>query len=143
MSELIAAVLLACGCVSLAEVADWPPADSYVPKISCQQSDAAERCEQVRADWTGLYADAIAGRIESQRKISFCLSTGCNEGIVVEPVLGCAWRQVIAASHNPEINDTDRTNIDRYCGPRVLDDAGRKAAGDQSQAGLALLGVTP
>ncbi|OWW02603.1 hypothetical protein ATY81_21235 [Rhizobium sp. R72] len=142
MLQLIAAALLACGCVSLAEVADWPPAESYVPKISCHQSDAAERCEQIRADWTGLYADAIGGRIESQRKVSFCLSTGCDKGIVVEPILGCAWRQVIAASRNPQINDADRSNIERYCGPYVLDDAGRTAADDQSRNWLALLGVT-
>ncbi|CDM56835.1 MULTISPECIES: hypothetical protein [Rhizobium] len=143
MLQLIAAALLACGCVSLAEVADWPPADSYVPKISCHESDAAERCAEIRAAWTGLYADAIAGRVESQRKVSFCLSTGCNKGIVVEPILGCAWRQVIAASRNPQINDADRANINRYCGPRALDDAGRKAARDQSQTWLTLLGVTP
>ncbi|WP_431321739.1 hypothetical protein [Rhizobium sp. YTU87027] len=142
MLQLIAAALLACGCVSLAEVADWPPAESYVPKISCHQSDAAERCEQIRADWTGLYADAIGGRIESQRKVSFCLSTGCDKGIVVEPILGCAWRQVIAASRNPQINDADRSNIERYCGPHVLDDAGRTAADDQSRTWLTLLGVT-
>ncbi|MDQ0563343.1 hypothetical protein QO004_005152 [Rhizobium mesoamericanum] len=141
--QLIAAALLACGCVSLSEVADWPPADSYVAKISCLQSDAAERCEQIRAHWTGLYADAIAGRIESQRTISFCLSTGCDRAIVVLPVLGCAWRQVIAGSHNPKVNDADRANVDRYCGRHALDEAGRKNAGDQSQRWLTLLGVTP
>ncbi|MBB3314533.1 MULTISPECIES: hypothetical protein [Rhizobium] len=143
MLQFIAAALFACGCVSLAEVADWAPADSYVPKVSCRQSGAAARCEQIRADWTGLYADAIGGRIESQRKVSFCLSTGCDRGIVVEPVLGCAWREVIAASRNPQITDADRRNVERYCGPHVLDATGRAAASDQSRNWLTLLGITP
>ncbi len=142
MLQLIAAALLACGCVSLAEFADWPAADSYVPKTSCQQSGAVESCERIRAAWTGLYADAIGGRIESQRKVSFCLSTGCDKGIVVEPVLGCAWRQVIAASRNPQITDADRRNIERYCGRDMLDDAERAVARDQSRSWLSLLGVT-
>lgn len=142
MLQLIATALLACGCVSLAEVADWPPAESYVPKVDCHQSNAPGSCEDIRAAWTGLYADAIAGRIESQRKVSFCLSTGCAGGIVIDPVLGCAWRQVIVASRNPQLSHADRANVKRYCGTPVLGDAGRQAASDQSEIWLTLLGVT-
>lgn len=140
--QLIAAALLACGCASLAEVADWPPADEYVAKASCSQSASPQDCEHIRVDWAQTYGNAIGGSYESQRIVALCLSTGCNEGIVANPILGCAWRHVIAASRHPQLNDGDRADFRYFCGPKLLDDAGRQAAGAQSGTWLILLGVT-
>lgn len=140
--QLLAAALLACGCVSLAEVADWPAAESYVATASCSQSTNAQNCANVRADWAVTYSNAIAGRPESQRIVSFCLSTGCDGAVVENRMHGCAWRHVIVASGDAASSSKDRAEMLRYCSLEQLDATSRQAAQDQAKNWLILLGIT-
>jgi hypothetical protein len=139
--QWVAAALLACGCVSLAEFADWPPADDYVAKTSCSQSAAPGGCARTRETWTETYASAVAGAYDSQRAVALCLSTGCDDAIIENRVLGCAWRHVIAGSRHPQSAEADTAAIRQFCGSGFVDDADRQAARDQSTVWLGLLGI--
>lgn len=128
------AVLIACGCVSLAEGPEWPPADDYVnAEVACSQSSDTGGCELTRTAWAKTYSDAIAGVPESQRHVSLCLSTGCDHAVRTNAVLGCAWRMVIAGAPEPKRSETDAVELSRFCGTAYLDDAGRKAARIQAR----------
>ena len=125
--QWVVAALLACGCVSLAEVADWPPADDYIANTSCTLSAAPGACRHNRETWTHVYKTAVDGLYESQRSVSLCLSTGC--------------RQVIVGSKHPQLTADDTAAVARYCGSDALDDADRQSARDQSKVWLELLGI--
>ncbi|APO76101.1 hypothetical protein AM571_CH03307 [Rhizobium etli 8C-3] len=140
--KFVLAALFACGCVSLAEAVEWPPAEDYLnPVASCSVSDDVGNCEYTRTVWGQQYANAIEGNYQGQRNVSFCLSTGCSAAIVENRVLGCAWRHVIIASGHLELDQTDATNLKHFCGPDMLDDAGREAAQAQSKTLLRMLGT--
>ncbi len=127
------AALIACGCVSLAEGPDWPPADDYInAAVACGQNGAALNCELSRTRWAKDYSDAIAGIKESQRRVSLCLSTGCDHAVRPNAVLGCAWRVVIAGSAHHR-NAADAADLTQFCGSAYLDDTGRKAAHIQAR----------
>jgi hypothetical protein len=140
--QWIAAALLACGCVSLAEFADWPPADDYIAKSSCVQSAAPGGCVHTRQTWNETYARAVGGAYESQLDVALCLSTGCDKAVVENRVLGCAWRHVIAGSGHPDSAEADAAAIRRFCGSDFIDDVDRQAARDQSTVWLGLLGMS-
>ncbi|MDM9626786.1 hypothetical protein QTL95_12825 [Rhizobium sp. S152] len=140
--QWVAAALLACGCVSLVEVADWPDAADYVAKTSCGQSENAQSCTDLRARWTDIYGDAIAGKVESQRIVARCLSTGCDGAVEPNAMRGCAWWQVIVKAENASFDINDQREMARSCGPEKLDDPGRQAAADLAKNWLILLGVT-
>jgi hypothetical protein len=138
--QWVTAALLACGCVSLAEFADWPPADDYIAKTNCSKSAAPSRCMGIRETWRETYADAVSGASESQRAVAFCLSTGCDNAIIEDRVLGCAWRHVIAGSRHRQFTEADTASIRQFCGPDFVDDADRQTARDQSIVWLGLQG---
>ncbi len=140
--QWVAAALLACGCVSLAEVADWPDAAVYVAKTSCGQSENAQSCTDLRARWTDIYGDAIAGKMESQRIVARCLATGCGGAVEPDAMRSCAWREVIVKAENASPHINDQSEMARACGPQKLDGAGRQAAADLAKNWLILLGVT-
>jgi hypothetical protein len=138
--QWVAAALLACGCVSLAEFADWPAADDLVAKTSCIQSAAPSRCMRTRAGWSQTYANAIGGDYQSERAVALCLSTGCDDAIIENRILGCAWRHVIAGSRHAQSAEDDTTAIGHFCGSDYVDDTDRQTARDQSAVWLGLLG---
>ena len=39
--------------------------------------------------------DADAGNLTAQRRLASCYATGCPPNFVSEPVLACAWREII------------------------------------------------
>ena len=138
------AALIACGCVSLAEGPEWPPADDYVnAAVACDGSADRDGCEVTRTVWAKTYSDAIAGVRESQRHVSLCLSTGCDHAVRADAVLGCAWRMVIAGSPDPKRDEADADDLTQFCGSAYLDDAGRKAAGVQARFMRELLAKAP
>jgi hypothetical protein len=137
--QWFAAALLACGCVNLAEFADFPPAVDYIAKTSCSVSAEPARCRGTRAGWEVTYARAVGGKVDDQRTVALCLSTGCDTAIVEEHVLGCAWRHVIAGKNQA---DADRAAVEVACGGDVLDAADRQTARDQASVWLQLLAVT-
>jgi ABC-type amino acid transport substrate-binding protein len=137
--QWFAAALLACGCVNLAEFADFPPAVDYIAKTSCSVSAEPARCRGTRAGWEVTYARAVGGKVDDQRTVALCLSTGCDTAIVEEHVLGCAWRHVIAGKNQA---DADRAAVEAACGGDALDAADRQTARDQASVWLQLLAVT-
>ncbi len=141
--RFVMAALFACGCVDLSEPAGWVAADDYINSgVACSQSSSPKNCEITRTNWAKTYAGALAGSYRDQRSVSLCLSTGCDQAIRKDPVLGCAWRIVIAKSGHPQADAGDTADARYYCGPKMLDDAGRKAAELQSETLLATLAKT-
>ncbi|WP_244619108.1 hypothetical protein [Rhizobium sp. 18055] len=140
--QWITAALLACGCVNLAQFADFPPAKDYIATTACSQSGDQDRCAKTRATWVATYARAVGGAYDSQQTVSLCFSTGCDTAIVEDRVLGCAWRQVISGSNHRQSADADKASVETYCGAGMLDNADRQTARDQAGVWLQLLGVT-
>lgn len=140
--QWIAAALLACACVNMAQFADFPAAKDYIATTSCALAADPGRCVETRAIWPATYASAVSGSHDSQKAVALCLSTGCDTAIVEEHVLGCAWRHVIAATTQVADSDADRTAVETACGADVLDDADRQTARDQAAVWLQLIGVT-
>jgi hypothetical protein len=75
---------------------EFPKIEEYT--TICMVTSNEETCEatkqQLKQDWR----KAIAGSYEAQRNIAFCLSSGCDGAMTVNPIDGCAWRMVIQAS---------------------------------------------
>ncbi|MDM9647743.1 hypothetical protein [Rhizobium sp. S163] len=141
MLKLGSVAIIAILAAGLAQAAGWPPADDYLNSINdCQAASDKAGCEYAKATWSKNYQKAVKGEYQGQRNVSFCLSTGCNEAIRINPVLGCAWRIVIIQSGHLETDITDTSNQKHFCGPELLDDAGRQAAAAQSKQLLKLLG---
>lgn len=138
--KFVLAALFACGCVSLAEAVEWPPAEDYLNSmVSCSESGDTANCEYARATWSKQYHDAVAGHYQGQRNVAFCLSTGCNKAIVENHMLGCAWRHVIIESGHLQLDSSDTMNLKHFCGLELLDDTGRRAAEAQSKTLLKML----
>lgn len=45
--------------------------------------------------------NAYAGNLTSQRHLASCYATGCTPDFAVEPILACAWRQIITEETSP------------------------------------------
>ena len=139
--RLLSATLFACGCVSLTDGPLWPPAQTYVDTtVQCSQSSNPARCQYTRDTWKAKYDEAIAGGYRAQKHVALCLSTGCDEAIQPDKMLGCAWRIVIADARHAEADSTDAMNLDRFCGTDYIDENGKLAAASQAKAMLRLIG---
>ena len=92
-----------------------------------EQFCEANRIEFEKKDWPRAWG----GDYQGQRNTAYCLFTGCDGAVQVNKVLACAWRQVIQASGDVEVGQSDLDQQKLECG--ALDDAGRVAA--RAQAG--------
>ncbi|CDZ61411.1 Hypothetical protein NGAL_HAMBI2605_14910 [Neorhizobium galegae bv. orientalis] len=121
---------------------DWPPADDYINSlVSCETSKDPGHCKFTRATWQKEYDNAITGVYQGQRNVSFCLSTGCNDAIRQNKILGCAWRIVIIETGHLKADSTDTANLNYYCGREQVDETGRRAANAQARTMMKNLGV--
>jgi hypothetical protein len=139
--KFILAALFACGCVTLSDDADWPPAEHYLTGAkSCAESGDRAACEKMKSTWPDIYADAIARKYEAQKQVALCFSTGCAMAIRQDPILGCAWREIVIKANVDEAGRADTAARDRFCGG-PLSDADRKTAAAEAQVLLRMLGV--
>jgi len=121
---------------------DWPPADDYINTlVSCETAKDPGHCKFARATWQKEYANAISGAYQGQRNVSFCLSTGCNDAVRQNKILGCAWRIVIIETGHLQADSSDTANLKYFCGREHVDETGRHAAHAQARAMLKKLGV--
>lgn len=138
---LLSAILFACGCVSLADGPLWPPAATYVDTtVQCSASSDPARCQHTRDTWKAEYEEAIAGGYRAQKHVALCMSTGCDSAIQADKMLGCAWRMVIADARHAGAENSDATNLNRFCGADYLDQNGKLAAASQAKAMARLIG---
>lgn len=140
MASAIAMSFLGC---SSACAEDWPPASNYlVITKDCATNENPVRCQEINKSWQRDYDGAIKGNYQGQRNVAFCLSTGCGwTEMRKNPVLGCAWRIVIAKSGHLSADSTDASNLKLYCGAEFLDDNGRVMADAQARTILMKLRV--
>jgi hypothetical protein len=75
---------------------------------------------------------AMAGDYQAQRNLAYWLSGGNGGAPPLDPVLSCAWRYVILASGNRQVDESDMSNKQLYCDKR-LDAAARQAAKAKSE----------
>jgi len=140
--NLLIAGLLACGCVSLIDAPLWPPASDYVNVAAdCSRSSNATICESTRKSWTADFNDAIAGKYKAQTFVAYCLSTGCDGAIKIDPLLGCAWRKVAIGAAHLDAGESDAAGLKQYCSRPYLDEAGQRAAEAEAKTLRQMLSV--
>jgi hypothetical protein len=71
-----------------------------LPIGACIADNEAERqaCLRLQLELRAHFSAAWRGENNAQRRVAFCLSTGCGGALIANPILGCAWRIVILAS---------------------------------------------
>ena len=109
-----------------AGAANAQTAADYVQECSDQQACSADLKE-----FTRWFPKAMRGDYQAQRNVSFCLSDGCNGAVRKLPITACAWRLVIIASGNKDVDQTDTMNAKFRCGG--LDDLEKQAAVAQAE----------
>ena len=114
MRTLLAA-LIACGCVSLVEAAEWPPAEEYTYENICDQLEPKDKCRSHAADFKKYYELAIKGDYEGQGMIAMAFSRDMV-GIKHSPSLACAWSHVLLRSGHLLADSNDTNNNEYYCG---------------------------
>ncbi len=124
-----------------AQASEWPAAADYMSLTDCGTASDPGTCNTAKEILLREYADAIAGKPQGQRTVSFCLTTTCGATVQANPVRGCAWQIVLIKSRRPGLTRNDLANFRSYCGPDHLDDAGRQAAMMQARDLLKKLGV--
>ena len=81
--------------------------------VECQAGE--QFCEGAYRRFRDQFPKAYRRDYQSQRNVAFCLSRGCDDAVVRNPILGCAWRIVIVASGSPKIDQTDTSNLKIDC----------------------------
>lgn len=104
--------------------------DGYIPTLGFCETDA---CKSAQAQLLLEFPLAYSGVYQAQRNVAFCLSSGCEGAFVRTPLLGCAWRFVIVASGNVEVDASDVSNMKSDCGPNRLGAVERSVARAQAE----------
>ena len=113
-----------------ARAAAWiaaPVHPAAAPVDGCTSSEDAAVCASDRArfqqkDWPGAWK----GDIAAARNVAYCLTSSCDGAVVLNPVQGCAWREVIMGSGDAGVTERDGDYRDNEC--RQLGVAERSAA---------------
>jgi hypothetical protein len=84
----------------------------------CDNAD--DMCLEDKARITIDFAFAYKGLYQAQRNMAYCMLSTCNGVLFENKNLGCAWRIVIAASGDPEVDDSDASNLD-FCLNKLSD----------------------
>lgn len=79
-----------------------------------------------RNDWP----KAWKGDYQGQRNVAFCLKTGCDGGVEINPIAACAWRSIILSSGSAKVDPSDTANFNADC--KSLDDTARTASDAQA-----------
>lgn len=82
----------------------------------CPGGPQAAACTGNRAEFRTEFSKAYRGDYQAQRNIAYCLQDGCGGGIRRNPILACAWRQVILDSGSNRVDGTDQSNARLACG---------------------------
>jgi hypothetical protein len=84
--------------------------------------------DEFHAQWghNNIAEDADAGNLVAQRRLASCYATGCLPNFGPEPVLACAWREIIVKEAKRASRD-DLSAQQKACsqisGPNVLTSA--------------------
>lgn len=100
---------------------------------TCPSGGSEPMCDSQREKLIAEWPKALQGDYQSQKNVSYCLSTGCRGAVRVDRIAGCAWRIVILASGNAKIDRSDNDNFRSYCreGLSDADIAASKVAAGQ------------
>lgn len=113
---LIVAIIMALSqCSGEPTVNDKPPELAAIEQpiiLPCDEGDklCPGDVDQARRDWP----KALTGDYQAQRNIAFGFSTGHR--VVQSPVQGCAWRIVILAMADAQVDSSDTSNYKFECG---------------------------
>lgn len=108
---------------SCAVLCSSPEGEKFIPVSdmsvleSEQEADEAEkkRLADGAEAFAALEKKAKGGDYQAQRNTAYSLATGA-QGAPYNPVRACAWYALILFSGNPKVNDSDKGNVDLYCG---------------------------
>jgi hypothetical protein len=95
------------------------------------RDDASDVCLTDKAPMTVDFDFAYKGLYQAQRNMAYCMLSTCHGVLFENKNLGCAWRIVILASGDPEVDDSDSSNLE-FCWDKLS--ASEKLA-SKAQAG--------
>ncbi|CAN7782198.1 hypothetical protein LJR175_008199 [Variovorax sp. LjRoot175] len=84
------------------------------------------------SEYQKLERGAMAGNYQDQRNLAYWLTGGYGGAAPQNAILACAWRQVILASGDRQVDQGDVSNKQLYC-DRRLDSDSQKAAKAQAE----------
>jgi hypothetical protein len=105
--------------VNAASAAEWPTPETYLAP-SCEAAASPKMCELGQREWVDDYKLAIAGDYQGQRNVAFCLRDGCDDAVLPNLVLSCAWRLAILKAGHLELESTDFSNVKLLCTPQKM-----------------------
>ena len=113
-----------------AKTAEWlaAPAHPTQPPVGgCTGSEDPAVCASDRARFRDKeWPAAWKGDTAAARAVAYCLISSCDGGVQLNPVLGCAWREVIVAGGGAAVTERDTDDLTNDC--KWLGDSERKAA---------------
>ena len=138
----ITVVMLAALAATPVLAAEWRPPEDYLTP-SCEASVSKPMCDLARTEWVQDYRLAISGDYQGQRNVAFCLRDGCDGAVRPNPVLSCAWRQVILKAGHLDLASTDFSNVKLLCTPQKLGTDEAAAADAQARQILKMIASQP
>lgn len=73
---------------------------------------ADDNCSLDRAVVAEALQLAYLKDYQAQRNLAYCLQSGCGGAIATDRAEACAWRYVIVASDDPQLDQSDALNLD-------------------------------
>jgi hypothetical protein len=104
----------------LAKAVQWTAAPVHPAKppiAGCVSAEDAATCASDRARFQDkAWPAAWGGDHDAADTVAYCLTSSCDGGVQLNPIQGCAWRQVIVASKDPKVDEDDAYLAERECG---------------------------
>lgn len=113
-----------------AKTAAWIAAPVHPPQppvAGCTGSEDPAVCASDRARFRDKnWPAAWKGDTAAARAVAYCLTSSCDGAVQLNPVQGCAWREVVVAGGGAAVIERDADDLTNDC--KWLSDAARKAA---------------
>ena len=92
-----------------------------VPEIGvgiCDTGDPGDgACAHHQIQFIQEWPRAWRGDYQSRRNVAYCLAGGCSGAVMTDQMSACAWRIAIVDSGDPQVDQTDISNLRMDCGP--------------------------
>ena len=105
--------------VDQAKAAEWiaaPVHPAEPPVSACSGSEDPAVCAADRDRFRDKsWPAAWKGDVAAARAVAYCLTSSCDGAVLLNPVQGCAWREVVVASGDAAVTERDADDLERTC----------------------------
>lgn len=103
----------------------------YIPAATLLFASFAATAQDQPITYDGVKALAMKADYQAQRNLAYGYAAFPYKGQIENPLLACAWYQVVLHSGSPKLHAGDVGNVQVYCGK--LDQMARAAAEEQGR----------